>query len=425
MVKKAKKKSASIHIITALFVVVTLVYLYRFFAFRIDTDIVRFDSLENTVETECVFIKHEWTTVLPGGTELDYKAEEGERVSVGKPILKISKNTGVDENISLKIAQINERIEEIKKSDADNNFFAQDKQKIDASIENNIKTLKSVTASGDLSKLEAVKNELTADVYKKSLIYGTNSFSGQNLEQLMQEKATLEQLQKNNLDMIYSRTAGLVSYELDGYEAALNPANIKGLKVGSIQEVVNDINEKSKNKKETVEAAQGVKVVDNFEWYIAAVLPHNVVNKDRLGKTIRVRFKELGDTVVTGVLAHFDLGNEQGNLVVIKSDEQIQDLQSIRTAKVEIVTKFSEGLIIPTKCIIEKEGLKGVYIERNGLAKFVPIKVLIVDQQEALIGNLTKEDKGYDRKNFTVKPYDRIITSVNKVRDGQMLPGAF
>lgn len=424
MKKKSKKrKNSSIHIITILFAVVCIAYIIRYFAYKIEIEMVKYDSMENTIATQCVLIKNEWSMTLPVGTVADYKVNEGDRVSIGKQILKISKNDGADENISLKIDKINERIEEIKKAETDNSFFAADKKKIDANIQNSVSDLKTVTKSGDFSKLEEVKSELAANVYKRSLVAGTDSFSGQNIEQLQNEKAALEEIQKNNLNDIYARTSGLVSYELDGYEAVLKPESIQALKASSILEIINAISEKS-NKKNEVKIA-GVKIVDNFEWYIASVIPKGILTKDDIGKVILVRFKDTDNTVVSGTLKYFNEGNENGNLIVVKTDEQLKNFQRIRTANVEIITKHDEGLIIPLKCIVEKEGIKGIFIERSGMVRFVPIKISISDEKEALVTNLDKEDKGYSSKNYELKPFDRVITSVKKVKENQMLPGAF
>lgn len=421
--KSKKKRTSSIHIITVLFVAVCIAYIFRYFAYKVETEMVKYDSMENTIATQGVFIKNEWSMTLPVGTLADYKANEGDRVSIGKQILKISKNDGADENISLKIVKINERIEEIKKAETDNNFFAADKKKIDANIQDSVNELKTVTRSGDFSKLEQVKSDLAANVYKRSLVAGTDSFSGQNIEQLTNEKAALEEIQKNNLNVIYARISGLVSYELDGYEAVLKPENIQALKASSILEIINAISEKSDKKK--VEKSEGVKIVDNFEWYIAAVIPKGLLTKDDIGKTILVRFKDASDTVVSGTLKHFNEGSENGNLIVVRTDEQLKNFQRIRTAEVEIITKHEEGLIIPLKCIVEKEGIKGIFIERSGMVRFVPIKISLSDEKEALVINLDKDDKGYSSKNYILKPFDRVITTVNKVKENQMLPGAF
>jgi putative membrane fusion protein len=421
--KSKKKKNSSIHIITILFVAVCIAYVFRYFAYKIETEMVKYDSMENTIATQGVLIKNEWSMTLPIGTVADYKANEGDRVSIGKQILKISKNDGADENISLKIDKINERIEEIKKAEADNSFFAADLKKIDANIQDSVNELKTVTKSGDFSKLEEVKSDLAANVYKKSLVAGTESFSGQNIEQLMSEKAALEEIQKNNLNVIYARTGGLVSYELDGYEAVLKPENIQALKASSILEIIKTINEKSEKKNE--EKAEGVKIVDNFEWYIASVIPKGILTKEDIGKTILVRFKDANNTVVSGTLKHFNEGSETGNLIVVKTDEQLKNFQKMRVADVEIITKHAEGLIIPLKCIVEKEGIKGLFIERGGMVRFVPIKISISDENEALVINLDKDDKGYSSKNYVLKPYDKAITTVNKVKENQMLPGAF
>ena len=223
--------------------------------------------------------------------------------------------------------------------------------------------------------------------------------------------------------MIYALTSGVVSYELDGYEDVLKPENIKALKVSTIRDLIKaQEDEKSSKKAEKIE---GVKVVDNFEWYIAAVIPKGILTKDDIGKSMKVRFMDYGNTVVSGKLSSFDVGDETGSLVVIKTGEQLRDFQRIRTANVEIITKSKEGLIVPNKCITEKDGQKGLFIERSGSARFIPIKVIISGEDESLVENLTKDDPGYSSKNYVLKPYDKVILSVNKVKDNQMLPGAF
>jgi hypothetical protein len=334
---KKKKNVRSIRFLTVLFTVVIVAYIIRFFWFKIDTEMVSFDTMEDTVATQGVLIRNEWTVELPAGTDADFKANEGERVSTGKPILKIAKNSSTDENISLKIDKINERIAEIQKSEQDNNFFAQDKQKADANVQSNLKELQDVTKSGDYSKLETVKNDLAASVYKKSLISGTDSFSGQNLQQLMQEKAALEQMLQSNQDIVYARTSGIVSYELDGYEEALKPEGVKDLKLSAIQEIINAAASKDKKKQE--EKLAGVKVVDNFEWYIAAVVPKGVVSEDSVGKTIKVRLKDLGNIVVKGTIKNIDPGDKQNSLVVVRTTEQVSGFQRIRVANIDIIAR--------------------------------------------------------------------------------------
>jgi putative membrane fusion protein len=203
----------------------------------------------------------------------------------------------------------------------------------------------------------------------------------------------------------------------------LKPENIQAIKAASILEILNAANDNNKKQKE--EKPEGVKVVDNFEWYIASVIPKGLLTKDDIGKSISVRFIDSSGTVINGSLKHFDEGNDKGNLIIIKTGEQLKDFQRIRMANVEIITKYREGLIVPLKCIVEKEGLKGVFIERSGMARFVPIKISILSEKEVLVENLDKNDKGYDSNNYELKPYDRVITTVKKVKQDQMLPGAF
>lgn len=156
--------------------------------FNIETEIVKYGSLENSIKVKALIIRNESVTTLPAGVEINYSADEGDRVSLGKKVLEIVKNDQADESISLKIKQLDDRIQEIKQSDINNNFFSKDKEKIDSQINEKVADLKNIARSGDLKKLDTVKNDLSADLYKKSLIYGEGSFFGKNLEQLQKKR---------------------------------------------------------------------------------------------------------------------------------------------------------------------------------------------------------------------------------------------
>ena len=132
-----KSKMSSVYIFPVLFSIICLSYLIRFMFFNIETEIVKYDSIENVIKTNALIVRNESTTALPAGVDISYKVNEGEKVSSGKKILEIVKNNQADENIAIKIKQLDDRIKEIKNSDINNNFFSQDKEKIENLLKNN------------------------------------------------------------------------------------------------------------------------------------------------------------------------------------------------------------------------------------------------------------------------------------------------
>ena len=121
--------------------------------FSIETEIVKYDSIENSIKTKALIVRNESTTMLPAGVEINYTVSEGERVALGKKILEIVKSDQADENISLKIKQLDDRIQEIKQADINNNFFSKDKEKIENQIKDRVADLKSIAKAGGLKGL--------------------------------------------------------------------------------------------------------------------------------------------------------------------------------------------------------------------------------------------------------------------------------
>lgn len=414
--KKKKKGASSLYIFPVLLIVICVSYLVRFLFFNIETDIVKYDTIEKAVPVQALIIRNENVTSLPAGVQLNYKANDGERVAFGKKILEVVKNGGADENISIKIKELNARIEEIKKSDANNNFFPQDKERIESSIAAKAMEIKQLSKTGDVEKLEDSKESLQADLYKKSLVYGEGSFTGQNLEQLTKEKNDLEALYKNNLDAIYAQNTGVVSYELDGYEQSLSPANIKNLNIKSVKEIVDAIDSKKSDKNKTT----GVKVVDNFEWYVSSIMKAEDASDLKEGKSVKLRFDDMGEAVADGVVMSVSAPEQDEVLVNIRISENIKDFYKYRLVKADIIKNDYEGFLVPSKCLIDKGNTKGVYVLRSGTVRFIPVVILTANEDDVLVRNLNEDEQG-ETSTPLLKVFDEVVVSTKMVKENQII----
>jgi len=417
--KAKKSKLSSVYIFPVLFFIICSSYLIRFMFFNVETEIVKYDSFESSIQTKALIVRNESITSLPAGVELSYNVNEGEKVSYGRKILEIIKNKQADENIAIKIKQLDERINEIKQSDINNNFFSQDKDKIEGRINDKVAELKNVAKSGDYEKLNEVKDDLTADLYKKSLIYGNGSFFGKNLEQLQKEKATLEGIYKNNIDVIYAQAAGVVSYSLDGYEQILSPANIKSFKLSDIKKIMDTLEKKKKDSGE--DAAVGVKLVDNFEWYTCSMVGTDLAKGLKQGKRIKLRFTDFGNTEVNGEVYAVSQPEGDNCLLVIKVSEHVNDFYKKRIVGMEIIRDYNEGFTVPAKAIVVKDNIKGVYVLRSGMVKFAPVAVMNQDEDWCLVRNVNKEDPNYKPGYEALKIFDEVITTIKRVKENQVL----
>ena len=74
-----------------------------------------------------------------------------------------------------------------------------------------------------------------------------------------------------------------------------------------------------------------------------------------------------------------------------------------------IVTSDNDGLIVDNKCIIEKDGKKGVYVRnKNGEYEFKQIKVISSNGEESVIEDATFIDEEGNQV-YTVDVYDEVL----------------
>lgn len=416
---RKKSKISSVYIFPVLFSIICLSYLIRFMFYNVETEIVKYNSIENTIRTEALIVRNESTVALPEGVEISYKVNEGDKVSIGRKILEIVKGNQADEDISIKIKQLDERINEIKQSDINNNFFSQDKEKIESQINERVADIKRIARTGDFEKLSAVRDDLAANLYKKSLIYGNGSFFGKNLEQLQNEKATLEGIYNNSIDVIYAQSTGIVSYSLDGYEQILNPSNIKDFKLNSVKEIMNSLSSRKNDKGK--DASPGIKIIDNFEWYTCSLIDEELAKGLKVGKKIKLRFGELGNSQINGEI--YEVSQPEGGtcLVIVRISEYVEGFYKNRVADMDIIRDYNEGFTIPARAIVVKENIKGVYALKSGVVRFIPVAVMVEQGETCLVRNLDKEDSDFKSGFEALKIFDEIITTTKRVKENQVL----
>ncbi|HWR61510.1 MAG TPA: HlyD family efflux transporter periplasmic adaptor subunit, partial [Clostridia bacterium] len=366
-----------------------------------------------------LIIRSESTVTLPEGVEISYKVKEGDKVSLGKKLLEIIKGNRTDEDITLKIKQLDERINEIKQSEINNNFFSQDKEKIEGQISEKVSELKAIADSGNFEKLKAVRDELSANLYKKSLIYGSGSFFGKNLEQLQKEKTTLEGIYNNSIDVMYAQAPGIVSYTIDGYEQILTPSNIENFKLNNVREIMDSLENRKKDK--DTGNTSGIKIIDNFEWYTCSLIDEEPAKGLKAGKKVKLRFEELGNSQVNGEI--YEVSAPEGGtcLVIVKISEYVEGFYKNRVSGMDIIRDYNEGFTVPAKAIVIKDNIKGVYVLKSGIVKFVPVAVLVEQGESCLVRNLDKEDSDFKAGYEALKIFDEIITTTSRVKENQVL----
>ncbi|MBQ6860343.1 MAG: hypothetical protein IJO08_01695 [Clostridia bacterium] len=339
MTKQKKKKinqnvllvAMSIFIICIVFFVVSLI---RLFQKPANTVLVKHGELINYEEVVGYIIREE---DLVDTSEYDgmikTAVSDAERVSKGSVIMNyVSK---AEEQLVKKIAELDIKIE--KAIESQQTIFTNDVKVLDTEIENYIYA--NLKGSNFIDSTKQYSKEINQKVEKKAKIVGELSPAGSELKSLIEQRKKYETELNNSEKALHATNSGLVSYRVDGYENLLTPASfseltidyLEGLKL-TTDEVISVDTDK-------------VKIVDNFNCYIAVPLRADAAEDIFLNGTVYLRFKNTGDRLIPTTVEYFS-NEEDRILVIFKTNANVEELTKYRKIGLDVVWWRSKGLKI-------------------------------------------------------------------------------
>jgi len=180
-------------------------------------------------------------------------------------------------------------------------------------------------------------------------------------------------------DNLYNYYAGIISYKVDGLEMTLREDNLKNLNYDHFINLKGKYNPISSGDK--INMGRPIfKVIDNFKFYLAVLLPQNQLANYEVGTEVEVFFPEL-EEYFRGKINSILLDKPQ-NIMVIEFNRFIPKLIDIRKTDVEIIRKRYHGIVVPSSALIKKDDKLGVMV--NGYTKnyFKEVKLIgkVADQ---------------------------------------------
>ncbi|QEK11977.1 hypothetical protein FQB35_06115 [Crassaminicella thermophila] len=380
-----------------------------------ETSIAKYGNVQIVDRLDCYIIRNENLVKSNMEGEIKYFVQDGQRVEKGYKVAEIYRNS-VDDITRKKLEVIKERIENIKQNE--NNLFQSDIQKIDGEINKIISEIKQYKQIGNLSKIEQLKKELNSKLEKKRIIVGDKSFAGKNLKALKVEQEVLEEKINNSISLVKSPEAGIISYNIDGYETILTPRNMATIKLENLKNIHTEITDLRVNK--VIFNQPLFKIVDNNVWYIISWVDDAALENYKTGKIVTFKFPY---REVKGKIYKI-IKNKNDNMIIFQLDQYVENFFSLRNINLDVVVVNYEGLKIHKDSVIEKEGIKGVYVlDINRYAIFKPIKIIGYDDDYVIIQSnvFYKKDGENIKRVKTVKLYDEIVRNASKVKEGQMI----
>lgn len=199
--------------------------------------------------------------------------------------------------------------------------------------------------------------------------------------------------------------SGVYSLTIDGYEDYLTPDMMEKVQKDTVKKL--SFNNAELERKSVIKGEPIYKVTWDDYWYILCWVDKETAETYSEGKSVILELPEGNVEAEVQTIKKEEYGKEYR--VIFYLNVFYEALAESRAEKINIVTSDNEGLIIDNKCIIEKNGYKGVYVvDKNGDYNFTRIKVIAYDDKHSVIDDVTfYDEEGY--QVYTVDVYDEVL----------------
>ncbi len=343
------------------------------------------------------------------------KVEDATRVSKGTPIVTYISNE--EEQIKEKMEKLDSKIQEAM--DSRQIIFSNDAKALDAEIElylyNNTRKISDVYA------ITERKNMINEKVEKKAKIVGDLSPVGSQIKSLIEERTNLEKQLNDSEKSVLANRAGLVSYRVDGYEDILTLQSLSKITSEDLGKI-----KMSSNQMIPIDTKH-VKLINNFECYIAVFMNSKESQDAKLDDHVYLRFDHTEDALIDASIEYIS-EEKNGRLIVFKIKTNVEELSKYRKIDLDVVWWQDKGLKINKNAItyenipstVSQEGVNipMVIVRKASYQQKVWVKIVREVKDFVIIENYTDKElleMGISEElvegRNTIKMYDEAVIS--------------
>lgn len=378
---RPKKLNSSKYVLIGVMLAAALTLIFLIlnrFYFNIYT--VAEGTIQKTLPADALIIKKEAVVTSPADGKLQMLVKPGERVRVGTPLFMVITDLKQKENYEKQISELQDSIKDLR--DSLNSSIPL--SVINKSINDTTKKLKDAIAQGQLDKVKALKSELARLMKEKQKQIQYNETNLKAMEKSINEL-------KNKLSsvelLVNAPEAGMVSFNIDGFENILTTDRIKSISSFQLQSIKSQVPERE------IPPAAGInkpvlKIVDNFSWYLAVDIKNAEL---RTGKNYDIIIKK--SPVNEKIRAKLVDIHENNTVGIFLIEKDLPEIMKFRRVNVEIIIQTATGNMVPLSAIVNVDGNEGVYLLEGRSKVFRPVKIIADDGFNVIVEGLKLGDR--------------------------------
>lgn len=406
-------------ILAVLAVAFLLIYIgyqaYMMLAPTIQTEPVGEGTAYQSVETDCVVVRRE-KTVNPASTAgyLSYVVQDGNRVSKNGTIAEIYR-TEADALAQKEYDRLTQEIDLLKTLQTQSEAQNASLSATNAQIRQLWAELVAHNHSHRVSNLHQHYSDIQYWLNKQQIISGKAVNFTDRIALLTEQKAAVAASYHKEIGALKSPAAGYFVSHVDGYETLLDVDRLGELSIEQVQQALRAAPQP------TYDVTPG-KIVEDYDWYIACIVPKESAAYLAAGTKTTVRFPLISDQELQVEVTASNKDKSGQAAVVFRCSTVDRALTDIRFEQLQIRIATFSGLRVPDSALRfmqdEQTGeqLSGVYIRKGNTVTFKRIHVLYHSTKENYsICEIIDDDDAY------LQLYDSIVTGGKDLYDGKVV----
>jgi len=340
---------------------------------------LQWGEMKSTYKMDAIIIREEELIEAEEYGKVTYLVPEGERVVKGQRIAELY-TLGYDPDVIDERNMLQQKIKDYQEKNILQDIVDKDLKKFNQDISEKAEKIYAFVQSGERDDLLYHEQQLK-DLMQERQEYLERTIKADDyLDRLYQQKEKLdEKIKKWKID-ITAIDSGVVSFCFDGCEMLLSPDRLNELTPEDVDNILRNANIQ---KAEEAQAFRPLyRLVNNHNWYVIIVDRENRQVLQNKG-TYELVFEGYHDDSFRGKVIQ-SKENKKNLYYVVEMKEDIGPLLNVRKGKITIDNTF-EGFKVPIKGIEKRAGEEGIIRFEHGKRAFVPVEVLMKDEEYAIV----------------------------------------
>lgn len=397
----------TITVLLSLLLIVYVVYQgFQIFYDPVRTETVYAAGAYRSLESDALVLRNE--TVISGqsGGFLSYTLDNGSRVAKGGEIAKVYASEQ-DSRTQQKIDYLTGEITQLQDIQSQGTTGRVNLDAIDKQIQQTVGNLAEAVNEPSFKEMDEWQSRLLALMNKRQVTIGKASDFNDRINALNAQKSQLASSYTPAESTVTSPVAGYFVSRTDGYEAAVSFDKIPELTPQQVKEQLSA----------SPAAGDGAvgKVVGDYKWYLACVLPLNEIGDLKEGSTPDLRLPFVSEETIPSEVVAVNRSREGEVAVIFECTYMSSALSSVRKEPVQILLASYDGLRVPSSSVTSNaKGEQGVYVRSGDTMAFRKVDILYSGSDYVICAKHA-DDKSY------LQEFDDIVVKGKGLYDGKAI----